>query len=819
MLLSIDKHEDPCRFEPGDRCGPYRILRFIGRGAAGEAYEAEDIDTGRRLALKILNRRLRRTLDRERFLSEGRAAAAIVHPNVVFVFEAAEVAGLPVLAMELVAGETLAGHVARLGPLPAAVAVDLILQVIDGLEAMAARGLLHGDITPSNCFVTADQRAKIGDFGLAGAPTVRGSGKSPARLGFTPEFAAPEQIAGDGEVDSRADMYSVGATLFFLLTGCPPILHGNRDRIHHRDILRTVVWPRSSEIPAVLRRAVNRCLSIRRSGRFATYADLKDALTPCASHSAESATLGPMASALALDLVMLLPMTGPMAAIALATRWVRSPSQLALLISACLALYTGASCGIRGATIGMRRCGLVLRSQAGMTPVAAILLSTLLLVPAIVWVSAERLVGRAHPLNPLAPVGAMLSTALLVAMPRTNRLVRRKLSGTGVELVRVGDCRNSLPAQGPAIGTAGAGALSMGPYEIRGARAEAADGVVWDAWDPVLHRRVWLYQRRAGAPPLVDTAQRANRVTRLRWLQGCRSEAVAWDGFEALDGGPLSARRDGVWPDVAAWAADLAAELEARRLEGDPPRLDDERVWITASGRAVLLDIPVSQTRDPGVAAATAAEPDGGAAAVLTPQPWLARIARTALGARHVPLPVTAHACLDRLARSGFENLADAAATLRTLSATPDRVTSEARVNTLILSALALALAVALARAGLAALPAGAPAFLRTPTPLPFVALLCGAAAVLSSVFTTGGVWLSANRIVVVAAGGTPASRGRRAARALLAWSWLLVPALMHRPVLPRQLIVLMPLALWHAVRNPSEGLVDYLCGTRLVPQ
>jgi hypothetical protein len=231
----------------------------------------------------------------------------------------------------------------------------------------------------------------------------------------------------------------------------------------------------------------------------------------------------------------------------------------------------------------------------------------------------------------------------------------------------------------------------------------------------------------------------------------------------------------------------------------------------------VLLDIPVPQTRGPGTAAVKA-EPDGGAV-VPPPQQWLARVARTALGARPVPLPVTARACLERLARSGFENLADAAATLRTLSATPDRVTSEARANTLILSALALALAVALVRAGLAALPPGAPVFLRGLTPLPLVALLCGAAAVLSSVVTAGGACLAANCIVVVRAGGTPASRGRRATRALLAWGWLFVPALMHRPVLPRQFIALVPLALWNAVRNPSEGLVDSLCGTRLVPR
>jgi hypothetical protein len=104
------------------------------------------------------------------------------------------------------------------------------------------------------------------------------------------------------------------------------------------------------------------------------------------------------------------------------------------------------------------------------------------------------------------------------------------------------------------------------------------------------------------------------------------------------------------------------------------------------------------------------------------------------------------------------------------------------------------------------ALAASAPAYLRDLTPLAAVAAVCGVCAVMSAVVGSGGVWLAANHIAVVTTSGAPAAP-RRIVRALLAWSWLLLLALAHRAVLPRQFIVVVPLALWHAATHPTEGL------------
>ena len=151
----------------GERFGPYRILRLLGRGGMGVVYEAEEQETGRRVALKVLSRQFDSPRDRDRFLREGRLAASINHPNSVYVYGTEEIDGTPTIAMELVSGGTLQERVKNHGPMPVPVAVDAILQIIAGLEAAQAIGILHRDIKPGNCFEDADGTVKIGDFGLS----------------------------------------------------------------------------------------------------------------------------------------------------------------------------------------------------------------------------------------------------------------------------------------------------------------------------------------------------------------------------------------------------------------------------------------------------------------------------------------------------------------------------------------------------------------------------------------------------------------------------------------------------------------------------
>ena len=208
--------------QPGQLFGHYRIVRLLGRGGMGAVFEAEDTETDRRVALKVLSQTLDSPEARQRFFREGRLAASINHPNSVYVFGTEEIGGTPVIAMELVAGGTLQQRVLEHGPLPVEAAVDAILQVIAGLEAARQLGILHRDIKPSNCFEDAGGVVKIGDFGLSIStlPTDLNLTTAGAILG-TPAFSSPEQLRGQ-ELSLRSDLYAVGVTLFYLLTGRTP---------------------------------------------------------------------------------------------------------------------------------------------------------------------------------------------------------------------------------------------------------------------------------------------------------------------------------------------------------------------------------------------------------------------------------------------------------------------------------------------------------------------------------------------------------------------------------------------------------------------
>ena len=133
----------------------------------GEVYEAEHLEHGRRIALKVLSPGLSDAIDRARFMREGQLAAAVNHPRLVYVYGSEDISGMPAIAMELLPGGTLKERVENEGPLAPVEAIDVILQVVSGLEAAHDAGVLHRDIKPSNCFVDVDGAVKVGDFGLA----------------------------------------------------------------------------------------------------------------------------------------------------------------------------------------------------------------------------------------------------------------------------------------------------------------------------------------------------------------------------------------------------------------------------------------------------------------------------------------------------------------------------------------------------------------------------------------------------------------------------------------------------------------------------
>src|SRR5262249_11750664 len=189
-------------------------------------------------ALKVISLKLAENpIARARFLREARAAAQIHHPNVARVTHYGEQDGEYFYAMELVEGETLQARVERTGPLPLSLALEVIEQGVRGLAAGEPCGVVHRDLKPSNLMIEADRSGqllvKIIDCGVARVVASETDTVDQTQAGFigTPAFASPEQFGNSRKIDTRSDIYSLGATLWYLLTGRVPFLSGSMEEI------------------------------------------------------------------------------------------------------------------------------------------------------------------------------------------------------------------------------------------------------------------------------------------------------------------------------------------------------------------------------------------------------------------------------------------------------------------------------------------------------------------------------------------------------------------------------------------------------------
>ncbi len=202
--------------------GDYLLLEQIGAGGMGRVYRAEHRTMNRHVALKILSRAIAAhsgLLDQ--FFSEIRAVAKLMHPNIVTAFDAGSIDGKHYLVMELVQGEVLADRIRRTGPLTSGEAAHVLEQAAAALGYAHRMGIVHRDIKPSNLMLTDDGALKILDFGLARLGNAPQSLANRKIFMGTPEYMSPEQIENAERVDGRSDLYSLGATLFYLLTGRP----------------------------------------------------------------------------------------------------------------------------------------------------------------------------------------------------------------------------------------------------------------------------------------------------------------------------------------------------------------------------------------------------------------------------------------------------------------------------------------------------------------------------------------------------------------------------------------------------------------------
>ncbi|MBX3206441.1 MAG: protein kinase [Labilithrix sp.] len=280
----------------------YQIVRVVGEGGMGRVYEARHLRLKeRRFAVKCLHSDLARNAEMAaRFLREAETASSIKHDNVVDVFDVHHLAdGTPYLVGEFLEGEELADYVTKRGPLDPQVAAKVARQVCDALEAAHERGIVHRDMKPENVFVLAASiaafergeartlRVKVLDFGISKAGP--GDNSQLTRTGVimgTPSYMAPEQARGR-PVDHRADVYSLGACLYFMVTGKRPFDSDDPTSTLSMVLTEDPVRPREIDqrIPEMLELIIQRAMAKDANDRYASMRELEKALAMFAGAS------------------------------------------------------------------------------------------------------------------------------------------------------------------------------------------------------------------------------------------------------------------------------------------------------------------------------------------------------------------------------------------------------------------------------------------------------------------------------------------------------------------------------------------------------
>lgn len=260
----------------GRKLGDYQVLRRLGRGAMAEVYLAEQISLGRQVALKILKRELAEDETYvKRFQNEARAAASLVHANIVQIFEVGSIDGLHYISQEYVAGQNLGDYLTRRGSVELPLAMLILRQTAAALHKAAERGIVHRDIKPENILLTREGEVKVADFGLARiVPQNQTQALALTQIGITmgtPLYMSPEQVEGR-LLDSRSDLYSLGITMYHLLTGQPPFRGDNplTVAVQHLKTAPERLEHLRPDLPPGLCRIMHRLLSKKPEERFQT---------------------------------------------------------------------------------------------------------------------------------------------------------------------------------------------------------------------------------------------------------------------------------------------------------------------------------------------------------------------------------------------------------------------------------------------------------------------------------------------------------------------------------------------------------------------
>lgn len=264
----------------------FQLLEYVGGGGMGAVFRALDTSLCRTVAIKVLagNRNFNGDLVK-RFKNEALSAARLTHDNIARVYHVGAHEGWNFIVFEYIEGINIRDRVLRHGVMPIAQGVDCIIQVAEALRHASAQNVVHRDIKPSNILITPDGRIKLVDMGLARIDTVRSGEDELTESGVTLgtfDYISPEQAGDPRAADVRSDIYSLGCTFYFMLTGRPPFPAGTALQkllSHSRDI-PTDVRSLRPDLPVSLAKVIERMMAKDPHHRYQTPAELISDLAP-----------------------------------------------------------------------------------------------------------------------------------------------------------------------------------------------------------------------------------------------------------------------------------------------------------------------------------------------------------------------------------------------------------------------------------------------------------------------------------------------------------------------------------------------------------
>lgn len=258
----------------------YKVVGKLGAGAMAVVYKAKQLSLNRMVAIKILPKRFSENPEYvERFYKEGQAAGRLNHPNIVQAIDVGEAAGYHYFVMEYVEGKTIADDLAEGNVFEEAEALDIIIQVARALAHAHACSLIHRDVKPKNIMISTNGTVKLADMGLARETTDIETAQSEAGKAYgTPYYIAPEQIRGKIDIDGRADIYGLGATLYHMLTGRVPFMAEDSADVMRKHLREKLIPP--DHINTTLSAGVSEVIEIMMAKRKENrYNDIEELLT------------------------------------------------------------------------------------------------------------------------------------------------------------------------------------------------------------------------------------------------------------------------------------------------------------------------------------------------------------------------------------------------------------------------------------------------------------------------------------------------------------------------------------------------------------